>query len=235
MIIFSDEEKIRLQKEFDQIKAKYVTVAQSISKKRCESAKLLQDAVTVQLRNLGMEKAIFKIHNEFDVVTDESADCIVIGQTRVKYSEDGFDNIEFMISPNEGEPIKSLAKIASGGELSRVILSLKTVLCNNDSVQTMIFDEIDTGIGGKVGLSIASALKKIAQTKQILCITHLAQIAAAGSDNYFIQKQSNDHRTVSTIKRLSDEEKINEVARMLSGNITALSINHAKELIESVV
>ena len=235
LIVFSDEEKIRLQKEYEQIKIKYVQLATQISKMRCEAAKRLQEAVTVELQNLGMEKAVFKIHNEYESVTDNDYDYIAIGDMKVRFTENGFDNIEFMISPNEGEPVKSLAKIASGGELSRVILSLKTVLSNNDNVQTMIFDEIDTGIGGKVALSIASALKKIAKTKQILCITHLAQIAACGDDNFFIQKETTEHRTVSKIRHLSDEEKVSEVARMLSGNITTLSLNHAKELIDSVI
>ena len=229
LIIFSDEEKARLQKEFSALKAEYTKQAQVVSAKRCEAAKKLERAVTGELHNLGMEKAVFKIHNAFEPEVGE--DSIQISGQNVRYTANGYDNIEFMISTNEGEPIKSLAKIASGGELSRVILSLKTVLTDNDNVQTMIFDEIDTGIGGKVALSIAATMKKIAARKQILCITHLAQIAAVGDANFLIHKETTEHRTSSQIQRLDGDGKVREIARMLSGNITELSLNHAKELI----
>ena len=229
LIIFSDEEKDRLQKEFAAIKSEYTKQAQIVSAKRCEAAKKLERAVTAELHNLGMEKAVFKIHNALEPALSD--DGIQISGQNVRYAANGYDNIEFMISTNEGEPIKSLAKIASGGELSRVILSLKTVLTDNDNVQTMIFDEIDTGIGGKVALSIAATMKKIAARKQILCITHLAQIAAIGDANFLIHKETTAHRTASMIQRLDDSGKVREIARMLSGNITELSLSHAKELI----
>lgn len=152
----------------------------------------------------------------------------------MKYQSNGIDKVEFLISPNKGEPPKSLIKIASGGELSRIILSLKKVLASDDSIATMIFDEIDSGIGGMTALSVATALKELSDQKQLVCITHLPQIAAGGTYNFTISKSVEDGRTSSKINKIDDELKIKEIARMLSGQITDTSLQHARELIQTV-
>ncbi|SFF93832.1 DNA repair protein RecN (Recombination protein N) [Desulfotomaculum arcticum] len=133
----------------------------------------------------------------------------------------GINKIEFMISPNPGEPLKPLAKIASGGELSRVMLALKSILAGNDDLATLVFDEVDAGIGGRTLRSVAEKLDKLALKKQVLCVTHSAVIAAYASTHYLIEKLVGDKKTTTTIKRLDDDERINELSRMLGGDSTS--------------
>jgi len=135
-----------------------------------------------------------------------------------------------MISTNIGEDEKPLAKIASGGEMSRIMLAIKNVLADVDKVSTMVFDEIDTGISGAAANSVSEKLKSISTKHQVLCVTHLANIAAKGDYNYFISKAVEENRTKTTIKRLSEDETIKEIARIASGNTNEIAIEHAKEL-----
>ena len=144
----------------------------------------------------------------------------------------GFDDIEFMISPNAGEPLRPLAKIASGGELSRVMLALKTVLAEGDEADTLIFDEIDTGIGGEVARTVAEHLKELSTNKQILCITHLAVIAAAADTHIKILKIQSEHTSRTSAQTIDGDTRIEEIARMLAGDeVSTASRIHAKELL----
>ncbi|HPO49100.1 MAG TPA: DNA repair protein RecN [Spirochaetota bacterium] len=231
LINFTGEKKDKLVSDLKDLRDKYIENAIIASKKRREGAVILSNKVKEELKNLGMEKVDFKIKIEVEETGDN---YITYNNKKLRFRENGVDDVEFLISPNLGEPLKPLLKIASGGELSRIILSLKTVLSENDSVETMIFDEIDVGIGGKVALSVASTLKRLSSKKQILCITHLPQIAASGTKNFRISKNSSDDRTFTEIKRIDDDEKVKEIARMLSGHITETSLSHAKELIENL-
>jgi DNA repair protein RecN (Recombination protein N) len=149
------------------------------------------------------------------------------------FRPDGKDEVEFLLSANPGEPLKPLIKIASGGELSRIMLALKTVLADTDSVETLIFDEIDTGVSGSAATKIGEKLRAIAQKKQVICITHLAQIAAMADNHYLIKKTMTDDTASTTVTLLNKEERIGELARIIGGgseNETAVA--HAKALLE---
>ena len=137
-----------------------------------------------------------------------------------------------MISTNPGEPLKPLVKIASGGELSRVMLAIKSILAETDSVETLIFDEIDTGVSGNTALKIANKLALIGKTKQVICITHLPQLTAAADNHYLIEKNTDGDMASTTLKKLDDEGRIAELARIIDGGeITETALNHAKELL----
>ena len=151
------------------------------------------------------------------------------------FLEDGMDVVQILISTNLGEGLKPLSKIASGGEISRVMLAIKTILCNYDNVPTMIFDEIDTGISGQAGKAVADKMKIIGKTHQVICVTHLPTIAAAGDSNYFIEKVVENERTKTKITKLNEDEVIREIARILAGNdITKAVLEHAKEIRKAV-
>jgi DNA repair protein RecN (Recombination protein N) len=146
----------------------------------------------------------------------------------------GMDNIEFLISANEGSALRPLAKIASGGEISRLMLALKTILASTDEVNTLIFDEIDTGIGGEVSVSVGKHLKNLSKNKQILCITHLASIAVYADTQIRIEKESIDGKTYTRVKPITGLEREEEIARMLSGDaVSEASIVHARSLLSS--
>ena len=142
------------------------------------------------------------------------------------------DKVEILISANRGEPLKPLYKIASGGEMSRIMLAFKNIISSSDMIPTLIFDEIDNGISGVTASIVAKKLREISQKHQIICITHLPQIAAAGDRNYRIYKDSDGEKTFTHVEKLSDEEKISEVARLLGGTtITDTTLASARELI----
>jgi len=144
----------------------------------------------------------------------------------------GAEDVEFLISPNVGEPEKELIKIASGGELSRVMLAIKTVLAHSDTVETLIFDEIDTGIGGEVALAVGEHLAKIGALKQIFCITHLASIAVRADNHLKVDKFVEGERTVTTVRPIPQEERRREIARMLAGDSAgSAALAHAEELL----
>ena len=149
------------------------------------------------------------------------------------YSANGFDDPEFMISTNPGEPVKPLGKVASGGELSRIMLAIKTVMADADEIESLIFDEIDSGISGRTAQMVAEKMNVLGQKHQIICITHLPQIAAMADAHYQIQKQVHDNETHSDIYRLTEGESVLELARMLGGvEITDAVVNNAKEMKE---
>ncbi len=146
---------------------------------------------------------------------------------------DGYDEIEFMISTNKGEALKPLDQVASGGELSRIMLAFKTVLADKDDIQTLIFDEIDTGISGKTAWKVSEKLGLLGKNHQVICITHLPQIAAMSDAHFLIEKNAKKDRTVTTIKKIGQEDDLRELARMLGGaEITDAALQNAKEMKE---
>jgi DNA repair protein RecN (Recombination protein N) len=148
-------------------------------------------------------------------------------------TEAGIDRATFMIAPNPGEELKPLASIASGGELSRVVLALKAILATTDSVETIVFDEVDAGIGGGTAEVVGRKLSELARRHQVICITHLPQIAKFGKHHFSISKHVNDGRTLTAIQPLNIEDRYKEIARMLGGEqITQTTLDHARELLE---
>ena len=180
---------------------------------RVEVAQRLSENINKELQDLEMPNAKFLI----DIKETE-------------FNKNGTDEIEFFISTNIGEDSKPLAKIASGGEMSRIMLAIKTVLANTDSTPVLIFDEIDTGISGKAAKAVGEKLKIIGKNHQVLCITHQPSIAAKGDENFYISKVSEEGRTYTKVKKLIEEEIIKEIARIANGEITDIALKHAIEL-----
>ena len=204
-------------------------LAVELSKKRRETATQLESLIERELQTLGMEKAVFQIL----VSPIESANGpLEIEGKRYELRTDGMDEIEFFISPNVGSEPKPLAKIVSGGEISRVMLALKTVLAQVDLIPTMIFDEIDAGIGGRTADIVGQKLKELSRYRQVFCITHLPQIARFADQHFRVEKSVEGNRTTITAKLLTPEERVEEVARMHGGEATVTTLAHARELLE---
>jgi DNA repair protein RecN (Recombination protein N) len=173
-----------------------------------------------------MKKAKFKVNIEFD-------EQMEINNER-KYTQNGLDRIEFLISPNTGEPLKPLSKIASGGEMSRIMLAIKTILADVDEIPTMIFDEIDIGVSGRAAQRVGEKLSFISKNHQVLCVTHLAQIASMADNHYLIEKFSNEESTETKVQRLKGNSIRDEIARILGGsNISDITLKHAEEMLEN--
>jgi len=214
------EERIgELEREGERLKIKGLKVAETLSEKRKKGSDELTKKVVKELSDLGMKKAIFEV--KMERLNDISAK--------------GSDKVEFLLSSNPGEATKPLSKIASGGELSRIMLALKKVLANPTGVPTMVFDEVDSGIGGGIAEVVGRKLREVAEGRQVLCITHLAQIAAMADLHYAVSKNENKGRTTTTVSRLSGDERVDEVARMLGGmTITEATKRHAEEMLKIV-
>lgn len=216
-IAFS-EEKV---KELRRMEKEALTAAEEAAERLTESRKnageKLSEAICAELEFLDMPNVQFAVK------------CDDIGLT-----ENGRDSIEFLISANVGEEPKPLAKIASGGELSRIMLAIKNVLAGTDDVDTMIFDEIDTGVSGRAAQKIAMKLRAVSKGRQVICVTHLAQIAAQGDVHLYISKSVADGKTYTNIKSLIEEERVAEIARIMGGmEITKLQLESAREMLES--
>ena len=204
-------------------------LALGLSKKRRATATQLESLIEGELQTLGMDKAVFQIL----VSPIESAQGpLEIDGKRYDLRADGMDEIEFFISPNVGSEPKPLAKIASGGEISRVMLALKTVLAQIDLIPTMIFDEIDAGIGGRTADIVGQKLKELSRFRQVFCITHLPQIARFADQHFRVEKAVEEDHTMITAKLLTPEERVEEMARMHGGEATVTTIAHARELLE---
>ena len=205
-------------------------LAKDLSEARKDAASHLEKQVLEELKELGMESARFKIEMESE--PDEEGLVEISGQ-KYRTKPTGIDTVEFLISPNIGEDLRPLRKIASGGEISRIMLSLKSILADIDRIPILIFDEIDMGIGGKTAEAVGEKLKKIAEKRQVICITHLPQIAAFGSTHYQVKKTSRGGRTYTELKRLTKKERTEEIARMLGGKkVTESTIETAKEMLK---
>ncbi len=212
--IEADVDSRRLEKS--RIEEMLKNETETLSRLRHSSAYNLQSKIQDELENLNFTESNFSISFS----------------TKEEYDPNGTDIVEFLISPNTGEPLKPLSKIASGGEMSRIMLAFKKVIGEYDGIDTMIFDEIDSGISGETAAIVSKELSQIAQSHQIICITHLPPIAAAADHNYRIEKSADSERTYTTMSHLSDNEKITEIARLLAGiNISDITLASAKEMI----
>ncbi len=244
-----------LEASYDDEIETLLDLAESLSQKRQNVACNLAKEVEAELASLGMKKATFVVqwqHSNPDAVREEEEvydegdehemeAMPVVGVEEPDAWEDstplpgptGFDEIQFLLSSNPGEEPKPLHRIASGGELSRIMLALKQVVNENEPVPTCVFDEVDAGVGGSTGLTIGQKIHGIGRKRQVICITHLAQIASLADRHYLIQKQEEDGRTHSRIRPLSAKEREKEVARMLGGVASEQSLAHARELLEA--
>ena len=215
LVNFENEELENLKTEKNKHVGQYFQDSEKLSGIRMKIAENLQNTVDVQLDDLNMENAKFKVE---------------IRKTQ-EITMHGIDNAEFMIATNVGETFKPLAKIASGGEISRIMLALKTVFSAVDNISVLIFDEIDTGISGETVRRVAEKLRELSRNTQIICVTHSPQIAGRAQQQFFIKKEIENNFTETKVHELNTEERIREIARIISGdNITEASINHAKEI-----
>ncbi|GAB4126971.1 MAG: DNA repair protein RecN [Ignavibacteriales bacterium] len=206
-------------------------IATELSNVRKSSAKKIQKEVEEKLAELGIQKAKFSVKILWQENSD-SDNFVIIDDKQFKCFSNGVDSVEFFISTNIGEDLKPLSKVASGGEISRVMLALKSVLADNDKLPVLIFDEIDVGVSGRIAQKVGKALKTLAANHQVITITHLPQIAALSDKHYVVEKYTQGQRIVSLIRPLNTDEKIIEVAKLISGEaLTEASINSAKELI----
>lgn len=206
-------------------------IAERLSQKRKETAKRLARAIVEELKKLGIPEGRLEVR--FSATEDKEGDILING-TRYAANANGYDEVEFLISTNLGEDVKPLAKVASGGEISRVMLALKTILAKSDRLPILVFDEIDTGVSGKIAQAVGFSMKDLSRYHQIIAITHLPQIAAMADVHFRVSKKSIKQRTVSSVEVLSDEEHKKEVARLLSGtDITEAALQSAAELIEA--
>jgi DNA repair protein RecN (Recombination protein N) len=219
----SQEKLAALEPEIEKKFNEYKANAEKLSSLRKKSARNLEKEVEKEISLLGMKKARFKIKIETFLLSQD---------TMEKVKESGTEEVEFLISPNPGEELRPLRKIASGGELSRVMLALKTIGKEIERLKTLIFDEIDSGIGGKTAEFVAQKLKKLSNQHQIICITHLPQIASFATHHYRIDKKVTKERTFTTVKKLSFEERVTEIARLLAGtHITDTTLRNAREML----
>jgi DNA repair protein RecN (Recombination protein N) len=216
----------KLEKLRDQLTARVI----ELSQKRAKTAKKLALKVITELGSLNMSQTEFQavIH---PIAADEKTNSYLTAK-EFTITETGIDRISFMIAPNPGEELKPLASIASGGELSRVVLALKAILAETDEIETIVFDEVDAGIGGGTAEVVGRKLSELARHHQVICITHLPQIAKFGEHHFSISKHVNDGRTLTTIQPLNKEDRYKEIARMLGGEeITQTTLDHARELL----
>ncbi len=226
------EEEIQKIEDEIEIERKLCTEAAiRLSEKRRDVAEKINNSIVTILKDLGINNAKFEVIFK-SRKTDNPEAFIKLGNEFYEANFNGFDEIEFYISTNPGEDLKPLAKIASGGEISRIMLALKTILAKSDKLPLMVFDEIDVGISGRIAQKVGKALRNLSEFHQIIVITHLPQIASFSTTHYVVEKKIKDGRAVTTIRKLEEEEKIYEVAKLISGEeITPASIENARELI----
>ena len=218
-----DENRSALDGEISALEKELLAAGNRISEKRAAASAGMAHAVEDILRTLGMAGTRFQVS-----LQPKGAE----GGVRTA-SQYGFDDIEFRISANPGEPLRPLAKIASGGEISRVMLALKTVLSGADKTGTLIFDEIDTGIGGEVAVAVGTHIRNLSRSRQILCITHLASIACQADNHIVIEKESSGGETRTSAREIREQDREEEISRMLSGGKGGeVSLHHARELLE---
>ncbi len=220
------------EKELSRLHGTLNELATTLSKKRKQKAKALADEVEKELAALKMPRTQFKVSFQ-TMPAERNADPYLVVEKNAAH-ETGIDHVSFLIAPNVGEPLKPLSNIVSGGELSRIVLALKAILAQTEAVETIVFDEVDAGIGGSVAEVVGKKLSVLAGCHQIICITHLPQIAKFGNHHFSISKHVSDGRTKTFIKHLRGEERVKEIARMLGGEkITQATIVHAREMLES--
>lgn len=207
-----------LETKMATLKTELTKQASTLTDIRKKAAATLEKQIKQELNQLYMEKAIFSVHFESD---------------KTELTESGQDSVVFYMSTNPGEPLKPLAKIASGGELSRMMLALKTIFSRHQGITSIIFDEVDTGVSGRVGQAIAEKIYAVSVGSQVLCISHLPQVAAMANHHYYITKKVQNKRTTTSVTILKGEQKVEEISRMIAGiEVTELTKQHAKEMIQ---
>jgi DNA repair protein RecN (Recombination protein N) len=222
-ISFVDDEIEKMSKDLEALSPRLLEKAHSLSKGRRETASVLKKAIEGEIHSLGMENTAFEV--TFKTPDDR--------QVSASFNPRGIDEVEFFLATNVGEALKPLNRIASGGELSRIMLAVKNVLARTGSVGTIIFDEVDSGIGGATAEDVGKKLKGVAKHHQILCITHLPQIACFGDRHYRVTKTVSGERTIASVGVLSDKDRLDEIARMLGGaELTKKTREHAREMLE---
>ena len=212
---------IKLKNELKKLEKEMLEIARNLNIIRNKYAEKLSKKINKELKELEMKNAKFGIYIEFSKENN--------------FNQNGLDRIEFLISTNVGDEAKSLIKIASGGEMSRIMLAIKSVLADVDQIPVIVFDEIDTGISGIAANATGEKMKNISKSHQVICVTHLASIAAKGEHNYFVCKEVVNEKTRTKVKQLNEEEILKEIARISSGTITDISINHARQLRNSKI
>lgn len=220
-----------LENEINDLRISAGEAAEKLSSTRKKQALKVESEVIKALSQLGILNAVFKVKIDQSEAGLNDGVFVLIRNKRYRSTENGIDGVEFFISTNAGEDPKPLTKVASGGEVSRIMLSLKTILAKSDKLPLLIFDEIDTGVSGRIAQKVGAALKDLSSFHQIISITHLPQIAGMADIHYAVEKKQIDDRTISSIKKLSEDERIIEVAKLLSGEeLSKASIESAKQL-----
>ena len=231
-IINRDELVAKLQQQDGQFRSEIGMLAQQISAQRVEAALRLATAMEEQLNDLNMRRARFQVEIEQEQ-DDEGVLVSINDQPQQHYACDqtGIDHVQFLIAPNPGEPFKPLTKIASGGETSRLMLALKTILADADATPTLIFDEIDSGISGRSGQVVGEKLWHLTGNHQVICVTHLPQIAAFADTHYNVNKQILDDRTITIVNELRPEQRVREIAHIMGGSVSEFSLKSAEEML----
>ncbi len=225
----SQERMDGLSAEIEKLKKEMEDVSMELAREREKAADRFESMIEKELKELKMEKVRFKVNFSYE---EDDTSFIKYKGKPVKLFPEGIGKIEFFFSPNIGEDLKPLSKIASGGELSRVMLSIKNILTNKDSIPVLIFDEVDAGIGGGVAEIVGEKLKKVSKGRQVFCITHLPQIASRADSHFLIAKKTSNNRTITSIKELKDDERVEEIARMAGGKVITDTVRkHAEEMI----
>jgi len=222
------EELDRMESRMEETEKALVSKATLLSGKRREAARRFEDSLKEELALLSLGGIRFQV--EFQ----DPPESLKAGRLEVMRTlkAEGLDRAEFMLSPNVGEDLKPLSKIASGGELSRIMLAMKTILARTSSVETIVFDEVDSGIGGATAEVVGDKLRSLAGFHQILCITHLPQIASKGTTHFMVEKQVLEGRTRTVISELNHEDRVREIARLLGGKrVSQKAVAHARELL----
>jgi DNA repair protein RecN (Recombination protein N) len=212
----ASEHRAAIERTQKELSARYEALAKALSDRRRLAAEELSKRVQAELRSLAMERAVFEVHLE-----------------KTLWSATGVDSVQFLVSANAGETPRPIEKIASGGELSRIALAVKTCVSSEEQGRTLVFDEVDAGIGGTAAESVGRRLKLLAARDQVLCVTHLAQIAGFGDYHFAVEKQESQGRTAAAVRELEGEARTREISRMLSGRLTPESLKHAEQLLRA--
>ncbi len=228
-ITHSEERIEQLQAEEEALLRRIGEKALALSQERVKAADRLSESVEQELAALGMEQARFAV----ETAQEEDADGAWVDGTRLAFDQSGIDRVEFLIAPNVGEPLKPMTRIASGGETSRLLLALKTVLSEADETPTLIFDEIDTGVGGRVGAVVGRKLWTLSPRHQVLCVTHLPQIASFADVHFAVRKEVVAGRTITRVDGLVEGRRVEELAQML-GSLTETTRESAEEMLQRV-
>lgn len=229
-----DYEMEQLLKEINSKKITVFAAAKAISELRVKKAKDMEKSISLVLKEVGLESAEFKVDIKKSERDNEEMLMHKSGKEVYRLGNNGIDEVEFLIKTNKGTDFSPLQSSASGGEISRIMLAIKTVLSEKDNIPVLVFDEIDTGISGRIAQKVGKILKSLAETHQIICITHLPQIAATSDKHFHVSKNNDSKESIASIRSLTNEEKIVEVAKLISGEkVTEASRSSATELINS--